>query len=68
MVDVYDAMTADRPQRGSRVPDDAKAQLLAGAGRLFDPAIVTAFIQALGAGQPPHHDETAAAALDAGRG
>ncbi len=68
VVDVYDAMTADRPQRGSLVPEDAKAQLLAGAGRLFDPVIVTAFIQALEAEQPPRHDETAAAALDAGRG
>jgi HD-GYP domain-containing protein (c-di-GMP phosphodiesterase class II) len=41
--DSYDAMVAGRPYRAPRPTAEALAELQAGAGSQFDPAVVTAF-------------------------
>jgi putative two-component system response regulator len=46
VVDAFDAMTTNRAYRASRQPVEAYAELRACAGTQFDPAVVTAFLQA----------------------
>ena len=46
--DAYDAMTAERPYREPLSEEEARAQLAAGAGGQFDPAVVTALLAVLG--------------------
>lgn len=43
VVDVYDALTSERPYHQPRTPDDALSYLRAEAGRHFDPLAVYAF-------------------------
>jgi diguanylate cyclase (GGDEF)-like protein len=47
VADAYEAMTADRPYRTALGHDAARAELQAGAGTQFDPAVVEAFLRAL---------------------
>jgi HD-GYP domain-containing protein (c-di-GMP phosphodiesterase class II) len=47
--DAYGAMTCDRPYRNALDPGDALAEIRAGAGSQFDPAVVRALVAALGA-------------------
>jgi HD-GYP domain-containing protein (c-di-GMP phosphodiesterase class II) len=42
--DAWDAMASHRPYRPARGPQDAEAELLAGAGSQFDPVVVEAFL------------------------
>jgi PAS domain S-box-containing protein/putative nucleotidyltransferase with HDIG domain len=44
VVDVWDALSSDRPYRGKLPPDEVIAYLKQEAGRLFDPHIVEVFI------------------------
>jgi len=43
VADVFDAMTAERPHAGAVSPQEAVAELLAGAGRLYDAEAVRIF-------------------------
>ncbi|WP_372790638.1 GAF domain-containing protein [Paraconexibacter sp.] len=45
--DAYHAMTSDRPYRRAMDADAARAELRAGAGTQFDPAVVDAFLAVL---------------------
>lgn len=45
IVDVYDALTSDRPHRGAMSARDAKQILLGAAGTQLDPELVRAFCQ-----------------------
>ena len=47
VVDSYHAMTSDRPYRKALDEAEATAELKAGAGSQFDPAVVEAFIRVL---------------------
>jgi HD-GYP domain-containing protein (c-di-GMP phosphodiesterase class II) len=40
--DAYDAITSDRPYRKARSAEVALAELIAGSGSQFDPAVVRA--------------------------
>lgn len=44
VADSFDAMTTNRPYRRALAPEEAIADLRRGAGTLFDPAIVDAFV------------------------
>jgi two-component system, cell cycle response regulator len=46
--DVYDAMVSDLPYAAARPVDEALAEIRAGAGTLFDPAVVEAFAAEVG--------------------
>jgi ribonuclease P protein subunit RPR2 len=45
VVDAFDAMTSDRPYRRAMLLDEALAEILAAAGRQFDPEIAKAFAE-----------------------
>jgi putative two-component system response regulator len=45
VVDVYDALTSDRPYKAAWHPDDAEAEIIKQRGRQFDPAVVDAFLE-----------------------
>lgn len=45
VADAYDAMTTARPYRPARSPAEALAELIAGAGSQFDPAMVRLFAE-----------------------
>jgi HD-GYP domain-containing protein (c-di-GMP phosphodiesterase class II) len=45
VIDVWDALTSDRPYRAAWTSERALAHIVAGAGSHFDPAVVTAFEQ-----------------------
>ncbi len=45
VVDVYDALTSDRPYKAAWHPDDAEAEIVRQRGRQFDPAVVEAFLE-----------------------
>lgn len=45
VVDVWDAMTSDRPYRSALEPAEVRQYLEAQAGVLFDPAVVAAFLR-----------------------
>jgi putative two-component system response regulator len=49
VVDVYDALTSDRPYRGALGHAEAISLLRKGRGRQFDPIVVDAFLDAIGA-------------------
>ena len=44
IVDVYDALTSDRPYREAWPPDDATRYIRAESGRIFDPEMVSMFL------------------------
>ncbi len=46
VADVFDAMTSDRPYRKAMSPYDAKEIIVKGAGKEFDPKVVSAFVVA----------------------
>ena len=50
--DAYDAMISDRPYRAAMSEEQARAELLAGAGTQFDERVVAALLQVLDEGQP----------------
>jgi diguanylate cyclase (GGDEF)-like protein/putative nucleotidyltransferase with HDIG domain len=50
VADAYEAMTADRPYRVALAPEDAREELLRGAGSQFDAAVVEAFLAVLDEG------------------
>ena len=56
LVDVFDALTSDRPYRKAMAKEDAIKMLKANAGTQFDPKAVEAFIELL----PEMEDEIAA--------
>jgi HD-GYP domain-containing protein (c-di-GMP phosphodiesterase class II)/GGDEF domain-containing protein len=62
ILEAYGAMTAERPHRPKRSPDEACAELVAGAGTQFDPEITQLFVEEIrrGAG---HVDQSAAEAV-----
>jgi HD-GYP domain-containing protein (c-di-GMP phosphodiesterase class II) len=47
--DAYGAMTCDRPYRAALHPDDALGEIRAGSGSQFDPRVVKALVETLGA-------------------
>lgn len=47
VADVYSALISDRPQRSAMPPDEAKALILAGAGKQFDAYIAAEFVSML---------------------
>jgi putative nucleotidyltransferase with HDIG domain len=49
VVDVYDALSSDRPYRAAWPRDRVLAHLRAESGRHFDPAVVRAFLELVGA-------------------
>jgi HD-GYP domain-containing protein (c-di-GMP phosphodiesterase class II) len=48
VVDVYDALTSDRPYRASWSKEQALAYIQQQAGRHFDPHVVDVFLKELG--------------------
>jgi len=56
VADSFDAMTSDRPYRGSIGPERALAELRNGAGTQFDPEIVRVFVDMVER-DPPEDDE-----------
>ncbi len=48
VADAYDAMTSDRPYRTAMEPSEAVAEIRRGAGRHFDPQVVSAFLATIG--------------------
>ena len=47
VVDVYDALTSDRPYRGALAVEEALDLLRNGRGRQFDPDVLAAFLETL---------------------
>lgn len=45
--DAFHAMTSDRPYRAAMAPEEARAELRAGAGTQFDPTVVEALLEEL---------------------
>ncbi len=45
VVDVYDALTSDRPYKTAWHPNDAETEIVKQRGRQFDPAVVDAFLE-----------------------
>jgi HD-GYP domain-containing protein (c-di-GMP phosphodiesterase class II) len=45
LADVYDAMTSEQPWRNALLPEAAVAEIERGAGTLFDPGLVAAFVE-----------------------
>lgn len=48
VVDVWDALTSERPYRRALSPEDTLAHIKKGSGRHFDPAVVDVFVQMMG--------------------
>lgn len=51
VADVYDSLTSDRPYRKAMSPFDAKEIIVNGAGKDFDPQVVSAFTEAFRRGE-----------------
>ncbi len=49
VVDVFDALTSERPYKAAMEVSEARARIAAGAGTHFDPAVVRAFLELLDA-------------------
>jgi HD-GYP domain-containing protein (c-di-GMP phosphodiesterase class II) len=56
VVDAFDAMTSDRPYRAGLSVETARAELIAGKGTQFDPAVVDAFLRDGDHGDPTKSD------------
>jgi HD-GYP domain-containing protein (c-di-GMP phosphodiesterase class II) len=66
VLEAYDAMTSERPYRAARSSEDACAELVAEAGRQFDPEIAQLFVEQIRrqeASRPERAEETVAEAL-----
>jgi HAMP domain-containing protein len=50
VADVFDAMSSDRPYRRARPHEEVVAYIVGQAGRMFDPAVVGAFLQVVASG------------------
>lgn len=48
LVDVWDALTSDRPYRAAWSPERTRAYIAAEAGKQFDPALVPVFLKLVG--------------------
>src|SRR5437762_4027258 len=60
VVDAYDAITQERPYRRALSADEAREEIIAGAGTQFDPELAQTFIDSLdGSPTPAHPDEDA---------
>lgn len=57
VVDVWDALTSNRPYRSAWTPDQARAYLAEHAGSLFDPEIVAVFLQLVARDEPSHSSD-----------
>jgi putative two-component system response regulator len=62
VADSFDAMTSDRPYRGSIGIERALAEIRGGAGTQWDPEVVRVFVQMI-EDDPPLEDEAFARAL-----
>jgi HD-GYP domain-containing protein (c-di-GMP phosphodiesterase class II) len=62
VLEAYAAVTGDRPHRARRSPEEACAELIAGAGTQFDPEIAQLFVEAVRSG-PLAVDEALADAV-----
>jgi putative two-component system response regulator len=62
VVDVYDALTADRPYRPALSHSDALTLLAAGRETQFDPIVLDAFLETLAAARPAPRATTEATA------
>ena len=61
VIDAYDAMTSDRPYRDAMTHEQAMAEVAAGSGTQFDPAIVSEFTHMMSVRpelrvKPAHHE------------
>jgi HD-GYP domain-containing protein (c-di-GMP phosphodiesterase class II) len=52
VADTFDAMTSDRPYRRGTSHERALAEIEAGSGAQFDPAVVEAFVRAMRVTEP----------------
>ncbi len=59
VADAFEAITADRPYRGSRTPEEALRELAANAGSQFDPTCVQALCAVFGQPYTGAQDELA---------
>ena len=62
VIDAYSAMVHDRPYRPARWPDEAQAEIIKASGTHFDPGVVRALIEELGASGAPHPELAGAVA------
>ena len=51
IADAYDAMTSDRCYRPRLTADKVRRELLAGAGKQFDPELITLFVEMVDIGE-----------------
>ena len=65
ILEAYGAMTAERPHRPKRSPDEACAELVAGAGTQFDPEITQLFVEEIRRGARDVDESAADAVVDA---
>ena len=65
ILEAYGAMTAERPHRPKRSPDEACAELVAGAGTQFDPEITQLFVEEIRSGAGDVDQSAAEAVVDA---
>jgi diguanylate cyclase (GGDEF)-like protein len=63
--DAYHAMLTDRPYRAAMSPAEAMAELRGGAGRQFDPEVIEALLDLLGAHRPDVPDRSAGVRMPA---
>ena len=59
VIDVWDALTSDRPYRAAWKPDEALAYIREQSGRYFDPAVVQEFFKLIERGEAPDTGSTA---------
>ncbi|HRX66534.1 HD domain-containing phosphohydrolase, partial [Mesotoga sp.] len=52
VVDVYDALTSDRPYRKAWSKEKTVEYLLENSGKLFDPAVIEKFLEILRVSSP----------------
>jgi diguanylate cyclase (GGDEF)-like protein len=65
VLEAYGAMTAERPHRVMRSPEEACVELIAGAGSQFDPEITQLFVEEIRRGADDLDQGTAEAVVEA---